>query len=716
MKNSILFLFFIFSSIVVQAQAEWCATDQMLEQWFEAHPEDRERFNNPPPMEDLVTRAKGGQNSKAPNYIIPVVVHVIHFNGRGNISKAQIEDGITIINEDFNKNNEDTSDVRNVFKNLIADAQMEFRLAKIDPNGNCTDGINRINSFQTFDNRNQVKRLSYWDAKKYFNVWIVNTIFDNNAPGNVLGYAQFPRSGGADSTYGIVVRADEWGSIELASGTDGRTVTHEVGHCLDLLHTFQGGCGFNCTNSGDRVCDTPPQASSHNNSCDTTFNSCSNDNVGSGLFNSNPYTTNVPDQLENYMGYGLSCLGMFTEGQKNRMESALVQVSKLVDLTKATNLTNTGTNNGYTAVQCAPVADLYFDVPQLICKGDSINFTDNSYRDTVSTYTWTFPGGTPSTSSDSSPTVVYNTPGVYDVELKVANAAGADSILVSNQVIVYDTANSISGFGFFEGFENASSFADWTIISSAVKPDWERTTGASFAGNFSAYIKNNDVTINDNVNINQFDYLISPPIDMTQVLNPTVTFEIAYKSRGASSNDIFKVGISSDCGSSWTTRFFANSVSTLISSGSTTINFVPTASDWKKVTVTLTPAMRASKNLLIRFDLTSGGGNNMYIDNVEVTGTAVGLTDNVAAESSFNIYPNPTNGGFYLEIDEVKNTAQASIFISNILGEKVKLISSKNISNNNNRIYVETSTLSSGIYFVSYQNEGRRITKKLIIN
>ncbi|MEQ8625136.1 MAG: M43 family zinc metalloprotease [Vicingaceae bacterium] len=713
MKQIIILISFFFVSISIQAQAEWCGTDQMLEQWFESHPEDRIKFENQTQQPDLVPRAKGGQNNKAPNYIIPVVVHVIHFNGRGNISKAQILDGIDIINEDFNLMNSDTSNVRNVFKSLIADVQVEFRLANLDPNGNCTDGINRINSFQTFDNRNEVKRLGYWDATEYFNVWIVNTINDGGAPGNVLGYAQFPRFG-RDSTYGIVVRADEWGSIGLASSKDGRTVTHEVGHCLDLLHTFQSGCGFSCTTSGDFVCDTPPQASSHNNSCDTTFNSCSNDDVGGGSFN--PFSTNVPDQLENYMGYGLSCLGMFTEGQKDRMENALVQVNKLIDVTKSTNLTNTGTNNGYTKVQCPPVADLYFETPLMICKGDSITFTDNSYRDTVATYTWTFPGGNPSTSSDSNPTVQYSTPGIYDVELKVANAAGADSIIVSNQVIVHDTANNISGFQYFEGFENASSFSDWTVISSAIEPDWERSSLASKSGSFSAYLNNFNVEINDNININQFDYLISPPIDMSQVLNPTIKFQLAYKGKSAASNDIFKVGISTDCGSSWSTRFFANSSSTLISSGNSSSNFTPTSSEWKSVTVTLTSAMRASKNLLIRFDLTSGNGNNIYIDDVEVTGMPVGLTGNVVEESNFNLYPNPTNDGFYLEIEDSKVSEQASIFMTNIVGEKVKDIVSEGLSTNNKRVFVETSNLSSGIYFVSYQNNGRRITKKLIVN
>ncbi len=694
------------------AQAEWCATDQMLEEWFENHPEDRELFLNPPVQEVQQSRIKGSQNNKAPNYIIPVVVHVIHFNGDGNISKEQIEDGIKIINDDFNKLNSDTANVRSPFKSLIADSQIEFRLAQKDPSGKCTDGINLINSFQTYNNRNQVKSLSYWDANKYFNVWIVNTI-QRSGTGNILGFAQFPRFG-ANATYGIVVREDEWGSIGSASSKDGRTVTHEMGHCFDLLHTFQGGCGFNCATSGDRVCDTPPQASSHNNSCDTTLNSCSNDATGGGT--SNPYTSNVKDQLENYMGYGLSCLAMFTEGQKTRMESALTQVSKLVNLTRATNLTATGTNNGYLAQQCAPVADFYSDL-QMVCVGGSISFTDDSYRDTITTYTWSFPGGTPSTSSAVSPSITYNTPGIYDVELKVENAAGADSMLILNQVIVNDTMNNISGFGYFEGFENASSFADWTIISPTGNPKWVRTGVASYAGNSSALINNYIVEL-DNINAVQFNQLISPPIDVSQVINPSLRFKIAYKAKNLSSEDRFKIALSTDCGASWSSRFVANPAkTTLISSGRESNNYIPISSDWKTFTLNnLTPAMRSSKNLLIRFDLTSGDGNNMFIDDVEVVGASVvGIDKSLVENNLFLIYPNPTDNGFYIEIEDSEYSQSVEIFITNILGKRVKEVSNQ-ADNNERKIYVGTSDLSPGIYFVSYQNGAKRITKKLIVN
>src|SRR5690606_28639244 len=101
----------------------------------------------------------------------------------------------------------------------------------------------------------------------------------------------FSTNGGNLNTYGIVARSDQWGTIETASGSDGgRTVTHEMGHCFNLLHTFQSGCGNHCVNSGDLICDTPPVSTS-TFGCNLNNNTCSNDATGSSTF-----STDVPDQ------------------------------------------------------------------------------------------------------------------------------------------------------------------------------------------------------------------------------------------------------------------------------------------------------------------------------------------------------------------------------------------------------------------------------------
>lgn len=249
---------------------------------------------------------------------IPVVFHIIHKNSSENITQAQINDCIRVLNEDFRKkagtNGGTSTDTKAV------DAEIEFRLAQFDPNGNPTDGVNRINNAtETNDGTDNTKKLSYWDSNKYFNIWVVNVINSSSAPSGsiILGYAQFPTSRNSrPTTDGIIVRADQVGNIGLGqTGQAGRTVTHEAGHWCGLYHPFQGGCvggtSTNCSSQGDQVCDTPPVAVS-TSGCPTNQNSCSND------------VPNLPDNIKNYMDYADgTCMDMYTAGQSVRMKSLM---------------------------------------------------------------------------------------------------------------------------------------------------------------------------------------------------------------------------------------------------------------------------------------------------------------------------------------------------------------------------------------------------------
>ncbi|MCC6818391.1 MAG: hypothetical protein IT245_05840, partial [Bacteroidia bacterium] len=101
-----------------------------------------------------------GNNKRATKYIIPVVFHVIHTNGPENISLEQIEDQIRILNEDFSFNNANKNNIRSQFTGVTADCEIEFRLARIDPQGNCTNGINRVYSPLHVDARDNVKSIT----------------------------------------------------------------------------------------------------------------------------------------------------------------------------------------------------------------------------------------------------------------------------------------------------------------------------------------------------------------------------------------------------------------------------------------------------------------------------------------------------------------------------------------------------------------------------
>ncbi|MEO8146158.1 MAG: PKD domain-containing protein [Bacteroidia bacterium] len=114
--------------------------------------------------------------------------------------------------------------------------------------------------------------------------------------------------------------------------------------------------------------------------------------------------------------------------------------SIVLKVTDPLGLTTTDTVRLYPACS-APVAAIA-NPDKSICKGKSVQFADASQ--TVSTWKWTFTGGTPSTSTLKSPLVVYNTPGVYNVKLKVTNPAGVDSIIRTGMITVNGPTAALS--------------------------------------------------------------------------------------------------------------------------------------------------------------------------------------------------------------------------------------------------------------------------------
>lgn len=237
---------------------------------------------------------------------IPVVVHVVYNTTAENISDAQVQSQIDVLNADFRKLNSDASLVPSAFSTLAADANIEFCLASTDPNGASTTGITRTSTTATsFSTNDGVKFTSSggrnaWDATKYLNIWVCDI------SGGILGYAQFP--GGSASTDGVVIDYQYFGTIGTATApfNKGRTATHEVGHWLNLYHIW-GDDGTACTGT-DSVSDTPNQAD-ENYGCPVFPQvSCSNGPNG--------------DMFMNYMDYtDDACMYMFSNGQASRMQA-----------------------------------------------------------------------------------------------------------------------------------------------------------------------------------------------------------------------------------------------------------------------------------------------------------------------------------------------------------------------------------------------------------
>ncbi|MEM9024633.1 MAG: M43 family zinc metalloprotease, partial [Bacteroidota bacterium] len=304
-----------------------------MEQLFLHDPAQRQAFLDHKAAIAEIAHNGSAQSRKMDDLIIvPVVVHVMYNDCENNISNAQVVDAMRVLNEDFRRRNADASDTRDIFKDLAEDVNMEFRLARIDPDGNPTTGINHVETPLSVNANNSIKSISRWPSDQYLNIWLVESIDAGAGSGNgiILGYAQFPNFG-SWSTYGVVMRNDRFGTIGTANGND-RTYTHEVGHCLGLLHTFQSGCGTSCGSSGDFICDTPP-VEDPTWSCSNTQNTCTNDQVGTD----SPFTSNVFDMIENYMSYD-DCQNMFTTIQAASMRATIENTPRLTALVSEANL------------------------------------------------------------------------------------------------------------------------------------------------------------------------------------------------------------------------------------------------------------------------------------------------------------------------------------------------------------------------------------------
>lgn len=248
-------------------------------------------------------------------YRVPVVVHVME-SGTFTISDDQIREAIRGANERFRKVEGTAGDGDGV------DTGIEFVLAVRDPDGNCTNGINRVDmrwnsaymshGVVVFSpdglGLDDVPMMMYqgWDRQRYMNVYVVNRLREGTM--ELAGRGMFSSAHGA--SFDAVMM------VESSMRRNSTVLAHEFGHNLNLYHTFQGQgettCPANddCTLQGDRVCDTPPHRSSE-------FVPCSPPGT-------NPCDGGSTTELirRNYMDY-TSCGSMFTAGQAARMVLAL---------------------------------------------------------------------------------------------------------------------------------------------------------------------------------------------------------------------------------------------------------------------------------------------------------------------------------------------------------------------------------------------------------
>ncbi len=615
--------------------------------------------------------------------IIPVVVHIIHNGGTENISDAQIQSQIDVLNEDYRKLIGTPGDGGGV------DTEIEFCLAKKDPQGRCTNGIVRIQSSLTNHQsyqRGDLANLSSWDAARYMNIYVVKSI-----AGNVLGYASFP--GGPVDQDGAVMVHNAFGRIGTVTSPNnmGRTGTHELGHWFGLYHTFNGGCGIDTCADGDLVCDTPPVINP-NFGCPTTANTCSND------------IPNVNDQVQNYMDYtNDACKSMFTQGQKTRMQATLNTMR--TNIWTQFNLISTGCDSGFVSPVCNVVADFTSNA-DTVCVGNAVLFTNKSLNNPTS-YQWSFAGGLPPTSTNANQQVTYNTLGTYLVKLVVTGSTGIDSITINNYITVTNPQPG-QALPFVEGFETSVFPPNNITIDN---PDFGITWGRDTIA--VAYQGSGSTKINNLINTNygQSDALILPTFDFTSFTGtPYLFFKWAYAKSDVNYSDELLVLISNDCGVNWTQIFYRTG--TAMTTGPTqTTPYIPTASTvWKTANINLA-TYATYQNVQIKIVNVTDGGNNLYIDNINL-GINLISVEQINHENYMTLFPNPAKNNFTIKFpNNIGKTLQLSLI--DISGRI--LYQNNRVINSSAENFILPPDLSKGIYFVSIEINGVAINKKLIL-
>jgi PKD repeat protein len=692
-----------------------CGTDEAMKQLFKDFPQLEEQHNQlwENAKKEWQQQKLMNPQSTAP-LVVPIVFHIIHQYGSENISKAQIVDQVNILNMQYRKQNADTATVEPSMIPFIADSKIEFRLPTKDPDGNCTDGIDRIYSHKT-NQAGDDSKLNQWPRDKYLNVWVVRTIASGAA-----GYAYYPSAttGIAFTRDGIIILHNYVGSIGTSQPSNQSALTHEIGHYLNLAHVWGSNNQAGAACGDDGIGDTPETKGFIG--CPSTIAQKS----ACALLLTPPDT--IIENYENYMDYSY-CFKMFTIGQAFAMNSTLNSaVAYRNNLWTTANRLATGTDSASQANMplCIPKAEFNMN-RNMVCQGGTVTFTDRSWRGVPTSWQWIIPNGTPSTSTAQNPTITFNTWGQQDVTLIATNASGSDTMYWKNAVFVSQPWDDGNGT-YSESFENNMNFENLWLKQNMEDNGvfWKKNTLAAYTGTTSVYLPLfNQIDQTGNGDRNLVDAIISPSLNLTGSSNMSINFKFSGATTSTNPADYtenLKVYVSNNCGQTWsTTPIRTLTGAQLLTGGYSQYPFYPNDQSLWGSTICNIPSSYLTTNFRFKIEYTSGNkSNNLYIDDINLSGT-VGVNEIVNYNFGLNVFPNPANGNDNITISYTLSTQEnITVSIVDMIGKEIAVLVNTTQTSGDKTINIRKSelNLTSGVYLVKISNSTSYTTRKLVVN
>ncbi|MEQ9466634.1 MAG: T9SS type A sorting domain-containing protein [Ekhidna sp.] len=652
---------------------------------------------------------------------VAITAHIIRRDdGGGGLTDQQLFDAIDNVNDYY------------------ANAGMSFFIYE----------INYINSTQFFDfvTSDEDALNEPNDIENTINIYFANSVGDGEG-GFYCGYAYFPG----------------WKDIILMDNScaiNGSTLPHEIGHYFTLYHTHgttntgttdeivirpgeeSTACEVdclpaNCDTAGDQLCDTeadPNLSGVVSGSCDYTGTAVD----GNGdIFSPNTH---------NIMSYSVkNCRDFFSQGQYDRIASGYVNHRSYL--------------LGYA---------IKFEVEnQQVCVNDMVEFSNTSEE--MTGFSWTFEGGSPSSSSDESPMVSYAEPGTYDVTLTAMTPGGdEEELYLENYITVYPggEAEGIMAISDFEEFDEAN-----TIDAQLTNDD-----GFSFIISTEASRSATQSLHMDHYNYegaDEIDYFNLPLVKTDQHKVFELTFEYAYTYYSdieeGDYTDTLDIVFSDACNIDWESAWRKGGEE-LSTADPLTDRFVPEAGDWMSETVLIEFDQSMEGYGRVAFRTKNGYGNSLFVDDYRLepavceevyeivqdgdqlmvdvseeldlqwyfdeealegeTGSSITATDIGAytvdvsnssctnttepfiilgvdqIEASLKIYPNPAQDYLNLSLTgEPKNDIQQV---------SIRDISGKEILNQSFAERVDVRSLNSGLYIVEFHMNGQKISRRFL--
>jgi PKD repeat protein len=626
--------------------------------------------------------------------IVPTVFHILTQGKSENISSRHVMKSLEILNRDFNRDNPDTFDIPAPFHPLRGNPKVEFRLAHFDPQGNCTDGINRVYVPQAgiygslYDNYG-------WDHRRYINIYIVKWIENDPLRGGMAYLASIDTGYVAPDNYDFLQVSyqhlqDGLGNVMAPQRS--HLLTHEMGHNLGLNHIW--GWLTGCTDDDD-VADTPLQDDANGGYPVFPEISCNNGPDG--------------DMFNNFMDYSVP-VNMFSAGQTDRMRTCLAKNEWRDSIWLPTNLAATGVEPVLPPCHNSPVADFgYGNYLGWFCAGTPVKFYEAASVNTTS-YQWEFTGGIPATSTDTFPSVVFADSGMHNVRLIVSNSFGIDTvdklIRIEPAEVYYTLNNNIM----------TESFED-TVFNQQI-PQWLLLGKKWSVTNLAASVGSNSIRMDSCLKF--FSTFFTHIFDLNQIAGTGRKLEFKVScglSPSGSINGGLRVTWKSPCAYEWGDlvgpgAFHPGDALLFDSLKTVTTNtvFIPNSSQWKTITLDIPDSLAGE--IQIGFDCGSFTPTNklkgLYIDDIKVMPDPNGIVENTNA-MNWNLFPNPAAN--QLTITMPGNNNKIDVIISDITGKIIY----KTICINSEKLELSTKDFSEGIYVVQIQTADYWSMKKVVI-